>query len=85
MKMKLNEQKQFTTPELFKQLFEARCYVDNWTEQFPEDIDNWRMEMELTEFGESSKTYRIWSKTVEVVWDEFIVNAYFQTINESDF
>lgn len=86
MKMQLNEQLSFTTSDLFKQLFEARYYVDHWTDQFPEDIDNWTMDMELTEFGTPDRTYRIWIKLVEVEWDEFIVNGYFQTIIEdSDF
>lgn len=86
MKMELSEQKCFTTSELFKQLFEARCWVDHWTDQFPDDIDNWTMDMELTEFGTPDQTYRIWTKLVEVEWDEFIVNGYFQTIIEdSDF
>lgn len=76
----ITEHKSFTTIELFKQLFEYDCYVDNWHETYPDDIDNWIMQMELTEFGTPDQTYRIWTKMVEIDYDEFIVNGFIQKI-----
>jgi hypothetical protein len=66
-----------TTFECFKQFIESMIPVSAWLDSMPEDVDNWKIEYELTDHA-GKVEYRCLTKFYDLE-DDFIVNAVIES------
>lgn len=87
-KIELKEMKQLSTKELLIEMINYQSPLDNLTEEYPDDIDNWKMKWEFIEFG-TQTVYRYWEKYISIEdleeeYSDFILNGYLQIYKDEE-
>ena len=73
----LQEPRQMAMIDLFKDLVQSKIPVDAWLDSMPEDIDNWKIDYELTDHIGKTE-YRCLTRFYDLE-DDYIVNAVIET------